>query len=149
MGLFTCYRSTLFLRFESRVFGTEGGTIQIYITGIKLTLPQNAVTEDSEINLSLLDSSSVPPIILELGESVLSDIVRLGPKDAIFKKEAELTIPHSLSDIPEHSSVVIKYFDAKLDRWVDQTSCSGLLLILFPRNKLKYSNCSILINIQQ
>ena len=118
------------------MFGTQGGTFELYITGIKLTLPQNAVTDDSEIHLSLLDPSSGPPINLGLGESVLSDIVRVGPKGAVFKKAVELTIPHSLSDIPEHSSVVIKYFDVILKEWVEQTSSSpsGLLLRFLYRN---------------
>ena len=120
----------------------------MYITGIKLTLPQNSVTDDSEIHLSLLDPSSVPPINLGLGESVLSDVIRLGPKERVFKKAAELIIPHSLSDIPEHSSVVIKYFDVWLQEWVDQSfsSPSGMLLTLFPLNKAKYSMQSRIFN---
>lgn len=54
---------------------------------------------------------------LAIGESVLSDIISVGPEGNTFTKSAKLKIPFNIYDAPEFTEVVCERFDLDSNQW--------------------------------
>ena len=112
-------------RSEKKLVSKEGAVIELYITAIKLEVPKGAFEGDTVVQLATLDKDRVPKIPTDFGEVVLSDIIKVGPDDASFKVPAILSIPHSISEVPKHSSICINHFDSDARKWVRLPCSSG------------------------
>ena len=105
--------------------------MELYITGITLEVPKGALATEAIVKLSMLDPSSAPKIHTEIGETVLGNIVKIGPAKLKFNKSVILSIPYSIVDIPEHSSICISYFDEGTKKWLRLPVISGAYLTLY------------------
>ena len=56
-------------------------------------------------------------IDLAIGESILSDIISIGPEGKVFTKPAKLKIPYNIYDVPEFTEVVCQRFDLDSNQW--------------------------------
>ena len=99
--------------------------MELYITGITLQVPEGALEDDTVVQIAILDSSTAPKIPTDLGEVVLSDIIKVGPDDITFRVPVILSIPHSVTEIPKHSSICVNHFDSDTEKWVRLPCSSG------------------------
>jgi len=113
------------IKSEIRYISEKGATMELYITGITLEVPKGALATEAIVKLSMLDPSSAPEIHTDIGETVLGNIVKVGPAKLKFKKSVILSIPYSIVDIPEHSSICISYFDEGTKKWLRRPAISG------------------------
>ena len=77
-------------------------------------MPQDAAFEDEGIkfDVTAIDIEKAPPIPGEVGEKILSDIVKIQPLNAITKKKPiTLFFTHGIAEVPELSSMVIMYYN--------------------------------------
>ena len=105
--------------------------MELYITGITLEVPEGALATEAIVKLSMLDPSSAPDIHIDIGETVLGNIVKVGPAKLKFKESVVLSIPYSIVDIPEHSSIYIIHFDEETKQWLRLPVTSGVYLTLY------------------
>jgi len=106
-----------FIRSEKKIISNHGAIMELYITGITLEVPESALEDDTVVLLGTLDPSAIPKVPTDVGEEVLSDIIIVGPAEARFNVPAILSIPHSLTEIPKHSSICIQQFGFGTNKW--------------------------------
>ena len=103
--------------------------MELYITGITLEVPEYALEDDAVVQLATLDPSAIPKVPTDVGEVVLSDIIKVGPEEARFNVPAILSIPHSLTEIPKHCSICIQHFDFDTNKWERLPLSSGKCML--------------------
>ena len=118
-----------------------------------LDVPQDAAFEDEGIQFeaTAIDIENAPPIPCEVGETILSAIVKIQPLNAIKKKKPiTLLFEHGIAEIPELSSMVIMYYNNVRKEWEKLPSDSGgsnkLLCTYFFHNATLFPE--IILNLQ-
>ena len=81
-------------------------------------MPENSIDTEVYLELTAIDVSKVPPITLEFGETIVSDVISIEPLGFTFMEPAILSIEHSAVDLPELSTIVIKFYDYLERTWV-------------------------------
>ena len=138
-------------RSELKLVPKSGAIMELYVTGIRLEVPHGAFNADTIVELSILEPSTTPEFHVDIGETVIGDIIRVGPADIKFNTPARLSIPNSIVDVPEHSSICISHFDEKSKQWV-QISKDASKPSTFGNSKVLYFNigeASVLYRIYQ
>ena len=104
----------LIFRFKLLINGSLDETqLVTHVVGpATFCIPKN-VDEDVEWELSRVSSD----IDLAIGESVLSDIISIGPEGKVFTKPAKLKIPYNIYNVPEFTEIVCERFDLDSNQW--------------------------------
>ncbi|XP_014662332.1 PREDICTED: tight junction protein ZO-1-like [Priapulus caudatus] len=92
-------------------FDHTGGELVSAETGVSIVVPRGAIPEGvrQEIYFKVCqDSSILPPLDAEKGETLLSPLVMCGPHGLKFQQPVELRLPHSASVNPESWSFALK-----------------------------------------
>lgn len=92
-------------------FDHNGGELVSEETGVSIVIPKGAIPEGvkQEIYFKVCqDSSILPPLDAEKGETLLSPLVMCGPHGLKFQQPVELRLPHSASVNPESWSFALK-----------------------------------------
>ena len=126
-------------RSELKLVPKSGAIMELYVTGIRLEVPHGAFSYDTIVELSIVEPSTIPEFEVDIGETAIGHIIRVGPADIKFNTPARLSIPHSIVDVPEHSSICISYFDEKSKQWM-QISKDTSKPSKFGNSKVLYSN---------
>ena len=101
--------------------------MELYVTGIKLRVPTGAFEDDTVVELSIMEPSFTPNIPIDfLVKQFLSDAIKIGTAESDFNVPAILSIPHSITDIPMHSSICINYFNEGINTWQRLPRSSGI-----------------------
>ncbi|CAN8014845.1 unnamed protein product [Ixodes persulcatus] len=98
----------------SGVFGAAGGCLSSPETGVSIVVPQGAIPEgvSQEIFFKVCrDSSMLPPLDRDKGETLLSPLVMCGPHGLKFRLPVELRLPHCAALNPESWSFALKSSD--------------------------------------
>ena len=88
------------------------------VLNLSLDVPENSVDGEVRLSITTIDISKVPPITFEFGETALSDVIDMEPSGIQFKKPATLTVHHSVVELPELSSIVVKFYDHENTKWI-------------------------------
>ena len=99
--------------------------MELYVTGITLQVPKGAFKADTMVELSMVEPSIAPALHFDLGETLLGKVIRIGP-DIEFNSPGILSMPHSIVDIPECSSICIRHFDECCKQWVQIKNIAGI-----------------------
>lgn len=100
--------------------GTNGGRCEFNYLGVTLDIPQDSVGNiELEISCIPLSHTSIRqmPIDLAFGESIISDIIKIGPDRQSFKRPAKLSIPYSVCEVPFGRHIAMKFFDEESRIW--------------------------------
>ncbi|CAN7940261.1 unnamed protein product [Ixodes hexagonus] len=98
----------------SGVFGAPGGILSSPETGVSIVIPAGAIPEgvSQEIFFKVCrDSSMLPPLDRDKGETLLSPLVMCGPHGLRFRLPVELRLPHCAALNPESWSFALKSSD--------------------------------------
>ena len=112
-------------RSEVKFISKDGATMELYITGITLEVPNNAFTDETLVELGILEPSDSPKFEVEFGEAILSRPIRIGPASLKFNRPAILSIPYSIVDIPKYSTICIYRLDEDRKQWVQLDHVPG------------------------
>lgn len=97
------------------LFTQHGGTLYSHETGVSIVIPADALPEDidqQEIYFKVCqDTSMLPPLDEDKGETLLSPIVMCGPRGLTFRKPVELRLPHCAANNADAWSFALKSSD--------------------------------------
>lgn len=96
----------------------NGGVFHCEALNLSLKVPANSVDQEIQLVISTIDESNAPPIQCDFGEMILYDVIQIKPTGIKFNTPAILTINHSIIQLPELSSIVIKCYDYGNKEWV-------------------------------
>ncbi|XP_064596200.1 tight junction protein ZO-1-like isoform X1 [Liolophura sinensis] len=97
------------------VFDHTGGTLESRETGVSIVIPEGAIQKGVRQELYFKvckDSSILPPLDKDKGETLLSPLVMCGPHGLKFAKPVELRLPHCASVNPDSWSFALKSSDS-------------------------------------
>ena len=135
------------IRSEVKLVPKSGAIMELYVTGIKLEIPHGAFNADTIVELSIVESSTTPDFQVDIGETVIGHIIRVGPADIKFNTPARLSIPHSIVDVPEQSSICISHFDEKSKQWVQISTVASKSSTFVSPGVLQFIICeTVLLN---
>ena len=83
-----------------------------------LQVAADSIDQDVQMKIRTADESTAPPINCEFGEVILSEVIQIEPMELDFKVPAVLSINHSVVEMPECSSIVIKCYDHGKKEWI-------------------------------
>ena len=94
---------------------------------LSLEIPEYAGdgTEDYEISALSASDNNVPSIYCDFGETILSDVIQIKPLWQRLLKPIVLTLNHSVIELPELTSIVIKSYDNEHGEWITLCQNSG------------------------
>ena len=98
------------------IIDRSGGSIES--CNLSLSVPENSVDREVHLNIRTTEVRKVPPIAFEFGERALSGILELEPIGIQFKLPATLTVRHSVVELPELSSIVLKFYNHEVEKWI-------------------------------
>ena len=107
----------LFSNRKVRVDIEENGDVHYSTSILSLHVPAGSVDQRVELKIRAADVSKIPQIPIEFGEMILSHVVQIEPMKLNFKIPAVLSLKHSIIDLPELSSTVIKCYDHNAMEW--------------------------------
>ena len=84
-----------------------------------LEVPANSVDEVVQLSIKSTNISPAFQSLCSSGELMLSDIVHIERAGIRFKKPVLLTLSHSVVKLPEHSSIITRYYDVKTKKWAN------------------------------
>ncbi|EDO34422.1 predicted protein [Nematostella vectensis] len=91
----------------------EGGTLDLPSFGVIFNFPPDAVTQSMEIECVIRPPQFTPS---ENGESVVSNIVELGPNSLVLSKSVHVTLRHSVLTLEPGYEIVARQY---LKDWED------------------------------
>ena len=97
--------------------GKFGHALTCTNLNLSLEVPKNSIDEDMILEIGTKGAANAPFIPCEFGERILSDVVKIKPYGVQFKIPATLLIEHSAINLPELSSIVVKWYDKKNKIW--------------------------------
>ncbi len=92
------------------VEASEGG--EVTMGGAEVDIPANALGEDTEITIEVLDKDGLPD-----SDNIASDVYDFGPDGTIFDEPVTLTIEFDASATPEGMKAVMAWLDTENDEW--------------------------------
>ena len=95
----------------------ENGDSHYSTSLLTLQVPADSIDQEVQLKIGKADESKVPPIDCEFGEMILSEVIQIEPMELNFKIPAVLSIKHSVIEMPECSSIVIKSYDHETQEW--------------------------------
>ncbi|XP_076054109.1 zonula occludens-like protein polychaetoid isoform X19 [Oratosquilla oratoria] len=129
------------------VFDHRGGTLTSEETGVSIVIPSGALPKGNkqEIYFKVCqDSSLVPPLDRNKGETLLSPLVMCGPHGLQFCKPVELRLPHAASVSPNTWSFALKSSDTPSGQ---PTQWTNMALADAPHSSHIGANCvSVLVD---
>ena len=96
----------------------RGGVSSCKTLKLSLDIPQDAVTDEVQLEISNVPAENIPQIPCGYGEFVLSDVVLIRPIGIPFRKPAILSMEHGIADWQELSSMTIKWYDIEKKEWL-------------------------------
>ena len=108
------------------VIDSKGGIYRCDALNLTLTVPENSIDHEVQFEISSTSTSNVPPISCDFGETILSDAILLEPIGKEFRKPAVLSVGHSVVELPELTSIVIKCYDHENKEWITLPTGTGL-----------------------
>ncbi|XP_064114066.1 tight junction protein ZO-1-like isoform X16 [Macrobrachium nipponense] len=129
------------------VYDHKGGTLTSEETGVSIVIPPGAITKGTkqEIYFKVCqDSSLVPPLDQNKGETLLSPLVMCGPHGLQFERPVELRLPHAASVSPNTWSFALKSSDTPTGQ---PTQWTNMALADAPHSSHIGANCvSVLVD---
>ncbi|XP_069976885.1 tight junction protein ZO-1 isoform X2 [Penaeus vannamei] len=129
------------------VYDHKGGTLTSEETGVSIIIPPGAIAKGTkqEIYFKVCqDSSLVPPLDQNKGETLLSPLVMCGPHGLQFKRPVELRLPHAASVSPNTWSFALKSSDTPTGQ---PTQWTNMSLADAPHSSHVGANCvSVLVD---
>ena len=98
---------------------TNGKVLHCTVMNITLQVPANSVELETQLEICRTDTRNVPLIPCDFGEVTLSDVVKITPLGVKFNTPATLSIAHNVVDLPEHSYIVVKFYDCENNEWLE------------------------------
>ena len=92
--------------------------MESHTLSLSLHVPENSVDSEIYLAISTADMSTIPPVTLQFGETVVGDVIDMKPSGIEFRKPATLTVRHSVVELPELSSIVVKFYDHEEKNWI-------------------------------
>ena len=108
------------------VINSKGGFYRCDALNLSLTVAANSVDHEVQLKISSTNTSDVPPISCDFGEIILSDAILLEPIGLNFRKPVVLSVDHSVVELPELTSIVIKCYDHERKEWMKLPTGTGL-----------------------
>lgn len=97
-----------------------GGRFEFKYLGVTLDVPQDAI-EKTELQISCVALSHFSMLQrlmkLELGESVVSDVIKIGPEGHLFKHLSTLHVPFSVCEVQVGRYIAMKFFNEDRNTW--------------------------------
>ena len=122
----TClYRLIRFAIDKNRGFSCDYDLFSIHI-------PDNAVDRKVKLMARATAASDVQMNPCSFGEVIVSDIVEIEKTGVKFKNPATLTIKHSVFQLPDHSSIVIKAYQCNDDTWIALNTDESMFFDICP-----------------
>ena len=120
---FICFHS------QVEIVINEFGTKQhIEILNLSLEVPPNAVESKVTLEIGEMDAIDSPPIPLDFGEMVLSDVIQIkavGQDIVNFSEPVILSVNHGIEEMPELASIVIKCYEYDNKQWKIMQTIAG------------------------
>ncbi len=92
----------------------EGGELALPESGITLSIPAGALSEDTEITAEIISKKGLPE-----ASSLAGNVVEFGPDGLTFNAAVALEIDLAGATIPDGADVSIAWLDEKKNEWVD------------------------------
>jgi hypothetical protein len=91
---------------------SEGGGVEIAGGAAAVAIPADALDEDTEITIEVVDKRDLPKAAM-----IASEVYDFGPDGTLFDEPVTLTIEFDAGDAPDGMSPVLAWLDSESDEW--------------------------------